>query len=237
VGLNQPKFLIAEHKTPARFALLNFLLSAVLSVACTTAKHNENRTTMTTSPTLTSSPAKNTSLATPALFEVNEAVRRVYADSVELDTNRIIVGDLNGDGSQDLAVVVRPAAGALAKLNSEYANWIVEDPRKIRLPDPNKAVQQLPDPPAREVIHQNDTLLLILHGYGGEGWHHSYARQTFLLKNSVGDNMQAECWNEISKKAGRMSGSVGQAGDVINLKLDGQEGFLYWTNGKYVWHQ
>jgi hypothetical protein len=239
VRFNQSKFLIPEPKTPTTCALLVFLLSTVLTAGCTTAKENENRMTVTpaaSAPAKSSSPAKNAApAAVPALVEVNEAVRRILSDAVEIDTGRIIIGDFNADGSQDLVVVVRPAKGALTKLNSEYANWTIEDPRKIHLPDPNKAVQELPKPPARETIQQNDALLLILHGYREEGWRHPYARQTFLLKKAVGDNMRAEAWSEISKKVGRMNGSDGQSGDVISLKLDGQEGFLYWANGKYVW--
>lgn len=174
----------------------------------------------------------------PTLAEVNAALQRVYLETIEIDTNRstpFVMGDFNGDGSQDLAAVVRPANGALPKLNSDYANWIVEDPRKIVLPDPTKAVQKLPKPPAREIIQQGDLLLVILHGYQQEGWHHAYARQTFLLKNSVGEDLRAQSLNELSKAAGEKHGFLRQSGDVVSEKLSGQAGFLYWTNGKYVW--
>jgi hypothetical protein len=73
----------------------------------------------------------------PALAEVDEAVKRVCVNAVTIDTSQstpFIVGDFNGDGSEDLAVIVRPAPGALPRLNSEYANWISEDPRKVVLP-------------------------------------------------------------------------------------------------------
>ena len=216
------------------------MIGAALSLACTTAKQEEKfpaKTSPASPAQTTASPLeKPDSSATASLAEVKDAVQRVYVNTVEIDTNRsgpFIVGDFNADGSQDLAVIVKPANGALAKLNSEYANWIVEDPRKIVLPDTTKAVQKLPPPPARETIRQDDLLLLVLHGYQQEGWHHAYARQTFLLKNAVGENIRRESADEISKA----NASVRLPGDVISESLAGHDGFLYWTNGKYAWHQ
>jgi hypothetical protein len=106
--------------------------------------------------------------------------------------NRYCWETFNGDGSPDLAVVVKPISErSLLKLNSEYANWIVEDPRRIELPDANRAVQRLPQPTPPPLIKPNDVLLLVLHGYGESGWHHPYARQTFLLCNAVGEHLQS----------------------------------------------
>jgi hypothetical protein len=220
--------------------LLLFVIGAALSLACATAKQENPAKTSPASPAqTTASPLeKSDSSATATLAEVKEAVQRVYVNTVEIDSSRsgpFIVGDFNADGSQDLAVIVKPANGALAKLNSEYANWIVEDPRKIVLPDPTKAVQKLPPPPPREVIRQDDLLLLVLHGYRQEGWHHPYARQTYLLKNAVGENIRRASADEISRAGGDKGGVSGQPGDVISETLAGQDGFLYWIRGKYAW--
>jgi hypothetical protein len=169
---------------------------------------------------------------------VQEAVKRVCVDAVTIDmsqTEPFIIGDFNGDRSQDLAVLVRPAKDALSKLNSEYANWIIEDPRKVVLPDPNKAVQKLPKPPPREFVQANDLLLLLLHGYQQAGWHHEYARQTLLLRNAAGQSIRAQSFIEASKSQGNKSRLQQQPGDVISETLGGHEGFLYWTNGRYAW--
>jgi hypothetical protein len=233
---------IVSRRTGVR--LLLFMIGAALSLACTTAKQEEKfsaKTSPASPAQTTASPLeKSDSSATASLAKVKAAVQRVYVNTVEIDASysqSFIVGDFNADGSQDLAVVVRPAKGALPKLNSEYANWIVEDPRKIVLPDPTKAVQKLPKPPARERIQQDDLLLVILHGYQQEGWHHQYARQTFLLKNSVGENMRVQSLNELSKAAAEKNAFLRGSGDVVSERLSGHDGFLYWTNGKYVWHQ
>jgi hypothetical protein len=229
------------RKSGSRLTLL--IIAAALTVACSNTKQsdqkglNSNATPASPAPkqTIASSDPERT---LPALSEVEQAIQRVYVNTVEVDQRRgapFIVGDFNGDGSQDLVAVVKPVKGALPKLNSEYANWIVEDPKKIALPEPDKDRQKLPPPAAREQIRQDDLLLLVLHGYQQEGWRHPYARQTFLLKNAVGEELRAERLNQGSE-AGNKSASQ-KTGDVINEKLGGQEGFLYWTNARYAWRQ
>jgi hypothetical protein len=243
---------IKKRMTGGQLLFLFIVVAAVISLACSAASRQarENLSATTTAtpesiqatPQATDAPAlqKTAGPATPKLTEVQDAVKRVCQDTVMIDTSQrepYIVGDFNGDGSQDLAVIVRPAKGALAKLNSEYANWIVEDPRRVVLPDPNKAVQRLPKTQESAKVQQDDLLLLVLHGYRQEGWHHPYARQTFLLRNVVGENIRAQSLNEASKSTGGKNTSTQLPGDVIKEKLAGQEGFLYWTNAKYAWHQ
>jgi hypothetical protein len=236
--------------TGSQLLFLFIVVAAVISLACSAANQQarENLSATTTSENVQATPQATNSPAllntegpkTPKLAEVQEAVKRVCQDTVTIDTSQrepYIVGDFNGDGSQDLAVIVRPAKGALAKLNSEYANWIVEDPRRVVLPDPNKAVQRLPKTQESANVQQDDLLLLILHGYRQEGWHHKFARQTFLLRNAVGENIRAQSLNEASKPTGGKNTPAQLLGDVIKEKLAGQEGFLYWANAKYAWHQ
>jgi len=239
----------ASQRIPGRIPanhLLLFVIAALFSFACSAAKQQSGQgssgatDTPQASSQTNASPqlVKPASSALPALSEVQEAVKRVCLDEVAIDTSQsepFIVGDFNGDGSEDLAVIVRPARGALPKLNSEYANWIIEDPRKVVLPDPNKAVQRLPKPPPAVFVQANDVLLLVLHGYQQAGWRHQYARQTFLLRNAVGDSVRAQSVNEVSKTDGNKNPFPQRPGDVISEKLTGHQGFLYWTNGRYAW--
>jgi len=104
----------------------------------------------------------------------------------------VLLGDFNGDGSRLGGSRQARRRRSTAQLNSEYANWIVEDPRIVVPPDASKAVQQLPQPQAPPRIQPNDILLVVLHGYGQTGWHHPYARQTLLLCNAVGENMRRD---------------------------------------------
>jgi hypothetical protein len=239
----------ALQKLPGRTSSCHLFLLTIataLSLACSASQQQpgQNSSGATTSPQatpqLTASPQPNnpSSSNLPPLSDVQEAVKRVCPDEVTIDTSRsepFIVGDFNGDGSEDLAVIVRPAKGALTKINSEYANWIIEDPRKVVLPDPNKAVQRLPKPPPPVFVQANDLLFLVLHGYQQQGWHHQYARQTFLLRNAIGENVRRQSISEMSKTEGNNNPLGQRPGDVISEKLAGHEGFLYWTNGRYVW--
>jgi hypothetical protein len=233
-----PSQHIPGRATPNHLLLL--VIVAILSFACSHKQSREVSSTATTTPQTGATPeiVKPVSSPATALGEVQAAVDRVCAGAVTIETSRsepFLIGDFNSDGSEDLAVIVRPATGALPKLNSEYANWIIEDPRKVVLPDPNKAVQRLPKAPAAVTVQSNDLLLLVLHGYQEAGWHHEYARQTFLLRNAVGENLRAQAISELSRADGTRKPFPARPGYVISEKLTGREGFLYWTNGRYAW--
>ena len=78
-----------------------------------------------------SQPQQISTLPRPRLNEVQEAVKRVFKDSAQIDTNRktsFIVGDFNGDLSQDLAVVLKPAPSKLTAMNEDLSPWILRDP-------------------------------------------------------------------------------------------------------------
>ena len=228
-----------------RCAFVVIIAVSAISLACTArGSKSEPAATNNTGRSQTAmadnSDKKFADSSAPDVAEVQAALARVYQDTVTIDRSQsepVLLGDFNGDGSPDLAVVVRPSGErSLLKLNSEYANWIVEDPRRIELPDANRAVQRLPQPNPPPLIKPNDVLLLILHGYGESGWHHPYARQTFLLCNAVGENLQSLPLQELLGNA-RKNTPPQRQGNVISQKLSGHDGFLYWTNGKYVWHQ
>src|SRR5689334_14226928 len=97
--------------------------------------------------------------AAPKQSEVQEAIKRVFKDAAVIDTNynpSFLTGDFNGDGSQDIAVVVKPVK--LDEMNQELSPWLVRQPRT------NKVDR------ARAPITKNDTLLAVIHGYGANHW-------------------------------------------------------------------
>ena len=175
-------------------------------------------------------------LPPPTQDEVRGAVARVYKDVVVVDTNRFAVGDFNGDGSQDVAVVVTPAAGMLGEINSEVANWILEDPQKIVLPDPKKATQRLAPVPAPTRVAQSDVLLVVLHGHGPSGWRNPESRQTYLLKNATGGSIRSQQMTALLKANSAKTALPKLRGDVISEKLGAEPGFLYYNGSKYVWY-
>ncbi|HEV7859073.1 MAG TPA: hypothetical protein VGO91_10695 [Pyrinomonadaceae bacterium] len=181
-------------------------------------------------------------LPLPTLAEAQSAVARIYKNAVTIDTavkggKPFVVGDFNNDGVEDLAVVVRPGKGMLAEINSEYANWIVEDVTKVQLPVERNGRQVLAPNPGPVRIEQNDQLLVIIHGYQKEAWRNSQARQTYLLKNAVGENMQAMPIKYALAGASAKNPHVTVNGDVIKETRRGDSGFIYWTGSKYAWRQ
>lgn len=148
-----------------------------------------------------------------------------------------VVGDFNGDGSEDIAIMVAPARDKLAEINSEFANWIIVDPKKVALPDPKKGVQPAPAETGPVKIEQRDSLLAIIHGYGPDGWRNPQAKQTYLLKNAAGEEMRVVPLKDFPGALKVMANGVKSRADIISEKLAGVAGFLYWTAGKYVWHE
>jgi hypothetical protein len=185
------------------------------------------------------SPAIDPGLKPPAAtpIEVQEAVNRLYKNVVAVDANQFVVGDFNGDGSQDLAVIVKPVMSKLSEINSEVANWILEDPQNIPLPDPTKATQPLPPDPPPVHVEMADTLIAVLHGVGQNGWRSPEAIQTYLLKNAAGKGMQQQEAKTYFDQMRQTKTFPRLKGDVIRQTLDGKSGFLYYTGAKYVWYR
>jgi hypothetical protein len=191
----------------------------------------------------TPTPASTPMPPPPPASEARAAVTRVYKGAVTADESAgsSIVGDFNGDGSEDLAVRVRAVPGHVDELNNELANWIVSDPRKVRRPDPRKfdphqGVQKLDPLPERPRVAASDSLLVVIHGYKETGWRNPEASQTYLLKDAAGTDLRAQT------RAEAKFTTIGQnpprlVGDVIRQTLHGQQGFLYWNGATYGWFQ
>lgn len=238
-------------------AVLLYLLLLIISIffnACAkqpaTSEKSGEQPIATASPAVpASSPTPNMSvtpddahaLSPPNPAEARGAVARVYGNAVVVDTSSapgFITGDFNGDGSQDIAIVAKPAKGKLEELNSELANWILEDPRQAAPPD-NHSSDAQPTVKAVEPlkVQQNDLLLIVIHGYKQDGWRNAEAKQSYLLRNSVGQMMSAQPVRELQSLAGNRIKLPRQNGDIIRETLSGQQGFIYWTGAKYAWHQ
>ncbi|HEX7955887.1 MAG TPA: hypothetical protein VF508_03040, partial [Pyrinomonadaceae bacterium] len=83
-------------------------------------------------------PAPANAARPPDPAQVRAALERTYKGALAADTAAAqpVVGDFNGDGSEDLVVAARPAPGRVDELNDDLANWIVYDPLTVRPPDP-----------------------------------------------------------------------------------------------------
>lgn len=169
--------------------------------------------------------------STPAPDEVSEAVKRVFKDSVSVMTYRepyFVAGDFNGDQSQDLAVVVTPAAGALAEMNDELAGWILVAPTS---PAPERA--SAAEARRRVLVNDGDVLLAVIHGYESKGWRDPRATQTYVLKDAAGEVLKARRKDSLAGR-GRSPRLPRLWGDVIAQGPGGESAFLYYNGAKYA---
>ncbi|MEP6922061.1 MAG: hypothetical protein ABI967_13125 [bacterium] len=167
------------------------------------------------------------SLPPADLRAVQEAVGRVFKDTVVLDPSRnpnFIAGDFNGDGSPDIAVVLKPAPESLSALNEEFPTWILRD---------LSASDQSHVPRLR--VAANEVLLAVIHGYGADGWRDPQATQTYLIKNAVGSGLKKHQAKEVTA-ANQRKTMPRLNGDVISEVLGGTSGYVYYAGATYAWY-
>jgi hypothetical protein len=179
--------------------------------------------------------------------DIQEVVKRLFKRAVVVESNlnpSFLVGDFNGDLSQDLAVILRIAEGKLSELNQEFPNWIAREPLKdVLLPQSKVMAQRVgstpsTDPGSGQTIRfeQNDVLMAIVHGFGPNGWRDPEATQTHLLRDVVGTNIRTLPFNGAVKAYKGIKPFPTIYGDLIQQTLIGQSGFLYFNGGIYAWY-
>jgi hypothetical protein len=150
-----------------------------------------------------------------------------------------LVGDFNGDLSQDLAVILKPAEGKLSELNQEFPSWIAREPLEgVRPTSRMWAAKPSPSPAAGQTVRfeQKDVLLAIIHGQGPMGWRDNEATQTHLLRDVVGNGMKIMPLKEAAKAYKGVKPFPTIYGDLIRQTLIGQSGFLHFAGGYYEWY-
>ena len=166
-------------------------------------------------------------LPPPELAQVQEAVKRVFKEAAVIDsshTTAFIAGDFNGDLSQDIAVILKPAPEGLSELNEDLPAWLLRDP----FGSPESRGPRLR-------VAATDVLLAVIHGYGPKGWRDPEARQTYLLKNAVGSAMQTHAQKDFTT-ANQGKKLPQLRGDLIGETLGGKSGYLYYSGATYSWY-
>jgi hypothetical protein len=174
-------------------------------------------------------------LPPPTQAEVESAIARVFSNVLSIDRSRrqnFIAGDFNGDGSEDLAVIVRPVRGRLDEINSELANWTIQDADNAFVPSPHQRVVKM-EKAAPPKVAEQEAVLAIVHGFGPQGWRNSEARQAILVKHAAAVFQGTA--PSISQKAIRLMRLPVET-EIIRGLRGREKGFLFWTGGAYAWH-
>ena len=190
-------------------------------------------------------PTEMPEMPPPKLDQVQEAVKRIFKDAVVIDESHkpaFLVGDFNGDKSQDLAIVLRPAAGKLSELNQEFPVWIAREPlaavlaktRPLARPVASQSANTATGQTVR--FQQTDVLLAIIHGVGPKGWHDPEATQTHLLRDVVGADMRTLTFKDAVTAYRGVKPFPVIYSDLIQETLVGQSGFLHFDGGIYAWY-
>jgi len=220
--------MLRQRRTCCLSLLLLIVLSlSYFNIGCSSKTTRQVEAPPAYQPSPASPQMKMPNVVAAKLPEVQDAVRRVFKDAAVIDSTfdpSFITGDFNGDSSQDLAVILKPAPDKLAEMNEQYPAWLLRDP----LLSGNRQ---------RPVLNvgERDVLLAIIHGYGENDWRDSQATQTYLLKNVVGSNLSVKSAKEFqSAHNGRRLPRA--QGDLIQETLRGSDGYLYYASSSYSWY-
>ena len=185
-------------------------------------------------PTTAAAATPMPKLPAPTQAEALAAFQRVFGNDFTVDPGResFIAGDFNGDGAEDIAFLAQPAPGKLNDINSELANWIIQDADRAFIAPPGKSVV-VPPKQVRPQIQKGEEMLVIIHGFGPKGWRSPEARQAYVLKHGAGQ--LAGVAPSASEKAVRAMKLPVQT-DIIQEVRGNKKGFLFWTGGVYAWH-
>jgi hypothetical protein len=229
----------AKFLSFVRFILAVAILSALPGCTSNHAQTVEKPIAVATpKPTPAGSPVAPPKLPAPTKEQVVEAFHRVFGEDLIAQSDEgsgqatFIVGDFNGDQSEDIAIIAKPDAGKLDDINSELANWIIQDADKAFIAPPGKAVV-VPPKQVRPHVERGEQLLAVIHGVGPEGWRNPQARQAYIVKHAAATFEGTA--PSISQKAIRAM-KLPVETDIIKEVRNNKKGFVFWTGGVYAWH-
>ena len=209
------------------------VLAALVVTCCLTLSCSSGSKPLREAPPPTSvakaeeSQSEVSKLPPPELGQVQEAVKRVFKEAAIIDSGQkpaFIAGDFNGDLSEDVAVILKPAPDKLSEMNREFPPWLLRDP----FGTPESSGPRLH-------VAATDVLLAVIHGFGSKGWRDAEATQAYLLKNAAGSDLKTHAGKEfVTANPGKKLPTV--RGDLIGEVLAGKSGYLYYAGATYSWY-
>jgi hypothetical protein len=167
--------------------------------------------------------------------EVNGAIERVFGSAVvpiDVANPVYISEDLNGDGASDLAVMVRVPDKSVADVNSEVANWSVQDVVKADVPAATGNLASVKG--ARIHVHANEQMLAVVHGYGERGWRSAEAKQAYLLANADADRLRVVTFSELNSLGVALPRMSANPSRGLVEKSNNEWTVVYWTGAQYA---
>jgi hypothetical protein len=185
-------------------------------------------------------PASQSTVALkPTESDINLALHRIYEDLLRIDRGNgvwFVTGYFNEDDSEDVAVRVKVAnRESLRRINSEAANWIAQDPRKVILPSPDRGINMLESNTPTAYARLGDGMLAIIHGLGSGGWRNAAANQSYLLIGAAGASLEARRFQDVAARILSRQKLLVRGGEVIEQTQGTDHGFLVWTGAFYAW--
>jgi hypothetical protein len=236
--------MIFAERQPPHWSRLSVAMAAIFLVSCSLQRDRqmEEPPPPGTGTPAVSVPVKPPELPPPTAAEVRSKVGRIFGAAVVIDARRapyFIVGDFNGDFSEDLVVALNPAPDRSSEIEDELASWVLVDPMR---PPVGRGKLSLRPEVRREIemrrrvrVEAGSALLGIIHGFGSRGWRNREATQAYVLKTSASGSMATQLYGQTVTPENKEA-LPRIWGDVIALTVSGRPGFLYYNGAKYAWY-
>src|SRR4051812_17114466 len=167
--------------------------------------------------------------------EVNSAIERVFGSAVlptDVANPVYISEDLNGDSTDDVAVMVRVPDKSVGDVNSEVANWSVQDVAKADVP--SSTHESISEKGSRTIVHPKQQLLAVIHGYGERGWRAAEAKQAYLLANADADRLRMITFAELNSLGVALPRMSANPSRGVLEKSNNEWMVVYWTGAQYA---
>jgi hypothetical protein len=178
-------------------------------------------------------PTASPALPAPTLYEVNEAITRVFGDCVGVD-GQFMSADLNGDGSDDLVVPVKLRPGKLNQVTDNLANWSIQDVLDFDVPPPNAKTFTYPKRNPKPHLSSRDRLLAVIHGYGARGWRNPDARQAYLLVHASANQFSIASIHDLEALGMALPRSSLNPTLALTGNVEDRQRAIYWTGAQYA---
>src|SRR5262245_57131790 len=197
--------MIFAERQPPHWSRLSVAMAGIFLVSCSLQRDRqlEEAPPPGSGKLAVSVPVKPPALPPPMPAEARSKVDRIFGAAVVIDGKRspyFIVGDFNGDFSEDLVVALNPAPDRSSEIEDELASWILVDPMR---PPVGRGKLSLRPEVRREIemqrrvrVEAGSALLGVIHGFGSRGWRNREATQTYILKNSANGSMATQLYEQ-----------------------------------------